>query len=145
MLYLLDSNILLYSKMDALPDHQDVSTWLAKVLSEKGVAVMLTETAILSFLRISTNSKVFSPPLPIKEAKKFLSDLLSHPRVSIYSPTVEHYSELADLMEKHSFSGNDTMDAHLAVTALVIGATLVTRDADFRKIPYLPTLDPTKN
>jgi predicted nucleic acid-binding protein len=34
------------------------------------------------------------------------------------------------------------MDAHLALLALNIGATLVTRDKDFVKIPYLKVLNP---
>lgn len=45
-------------------------------------------------------------------------------------------------MDKHNLLGNLVMDAHLAVLALTIGATLVTRDKDFTKIPYLITLNP---
>lgn len=33
-------------------------------------------------------------------------------------------------------------DVHLAVLAISIGATLVTRDKDFTEIPYLKILNP---
>ncbi len=141
-MYLLDSNILLYAKMDAMPEHAEVSRWLAATLSNKGNTIAVCETSILSFLRISTNPKVFDPPLPIKQAQSFIESLLNHPSVQISRTSAGHYLELIGFMKKHNFTGNLAMDAHLAVLALNTGAVLVTRDSDFKKIPYLSIFNP---
>jgi toxin-antitoxin system PIN domain toxin len=142
MLYLLDSNILLYSKMNGMPQHEVVAAWLVQTLSDGGNTVAVCETSVLSFLRISTNSKVFDPPLTYKEAIIFVRSLLSHRDVQFFGSSVQHFSDLTAFMQKHKFSGNLVMDAHLAVLAISTGAVLVTCDRDFKKIPYLKVLDP---
>ena len=145
MNYLLDSNILLYAKMDSMPEHKIVSKWLEKVISNQSNTINVCETSLLSFLRIATNQKVFQPVLPIGEAEKFIDSFLACPNVNLIPTSPSHYSELIKLMDKHSLLGNLVMDAHLATLALSIGAILVTRDKDFIKIPYLKTLNPLKN
>lgn len=81
--------------------------------------------------------------MSIAEAKKFVAGILAHPRVQLFRPTPGHFTAVADLMKKHKFLGNLTMDAHLAVIALTTGATVVTRDADFKKVPYLKMVEPS--
>jgi uncharacterized protein len=142
MLYLLDSNILLYSKMNAMPQHKAVAAWLVQILSEGGNNVAVCETSVLSFLRIATNPKVFDPPLPHKEAASFVRSLLGHRDVQIFGPSAQHFSDLTAFMQKHKFHGNLVMDGHLAVLAINTGAVLVTCDRDFKKVPYLKVLDP---
>jgi len=145
MNYLLDSNILLYAKMDSMPEHKTVSKWLEKTVSVQSNTINICETSLLSFLRISTNAKVFQPVLPISEAQEFIESFLACPNVNLIFASPSHYTELIKLMGKHNLQGNLVMDAHLAALALSIGATLVTRDKDFVKIPYLKTFNPLKN
>lgn len=140
--YLLDSNILLYAKMDAVPEHETVSKWLEIAVSERGNEIFISETSILSFLRIATNEKVFKPPLPTAEAGKFIEALLGRQNVHLLNPAPDHFAEVVNMMSRHSLSGNLVMDVHLAALALSIGATLVTRDRDFAKIPYLKVYNP---
>lgn len=142
MLYLLDSNILLYSKMEDAPEHKAASSWLVETLADSNNTVLLCETSILAFLRISTNNRIFDPPLPISDARAFLEALLIRPNVQILQPDRKIYTELLDQMLKYSLSGNVTMDAHLATIAMRIGATLVTRDGDFKRFSYLKILNP---
>jgi len=142
MLYLLDSNIVLYAKMDAMPEHQTVSRWLVKTMSDKGSTVAVCETSILSFLRIARNVKVFNPPLPFDEAVAFVTSFLKHRSVQISRTSPEHYIDVAEFMKKHDFGGNLAMDAHLAVLALGSGAVLATCDKDFKKVPYLKIFNP---
>ena len=145
MNYLLDSNILLYAKMDSMPEHLIVSKWLEEEVLNQNNTINICETSILSFLRISTNKKVFQPILPAKEASEFIDSFLNCPNVNLIHTMPTHYTDLIKLMEKYNLQGNLVMDAHLALLALNIGATLVTRDKDFVKIPYLKTLNPLKN
>ena len=142
MNYLLDSNFLLYAKMSSMPEHPIVSKWLEQTVLDQNNTISICETSILSFLRIATNQKVFNPTLPITEAGIFIDSFLSNPNINLLYTSANHYIELTNLMDKHSLRGNLVMDAHLAALALTIGATLVTRDKDFAKIPYLKILNP---
>ena len=142
MNYLLDSNILLYAKMEAMAEHSIVKQWLENAVLDQNKSLNICETSILSFLRISTNAKVFKPVLPLTEALIFVESFLACPNVNIIHTSANHYIDLIELMDKFNLRGNLVMDAHLAVLALTIGATLVTRDKDFIKIPYLKTVNP---
>lgn len=144
MNYLLDSNILLYAVMDSMPEHSVMSNWLEKAVSDQSNTINICETSLLSFLRIATNKKVFQPVLPVTEAQEFIESFLACPNVNLVLTSPSHYTEVLNLMDKHNLQGNLVMDAHLAALALSIGATLVTRDADFVKIPYLKTFNPLK-
>lgn len=145
MNYLLDSNILLYAKMDSMPEHSVVANWLEKTVSDQANTVNVCETSLLSFLRIATNQKVFQPVLPIDEAKEFIESFLACPNVNLILTSPTHYTEVLNLIDKHKLQGNLVMDAHLAALALSIGAILVTRDKDFVKIPYLKIFNPLKS
>jgi len=140
--YLLDSNILLYAKMDSMPEHKVISEWLEETVSDRNNRISICETSILSFLRIATNEKVFQPTLPIGNAAKFIDSFLKCPNVNLLPTSASHYLEVIKLMDKLNLRGNLVMDVHLAVLALTVGATLVTRDKDFTKIPYLKTFNP---
>lgn len=142
MLYLLDTNILVYAKMEGMPEHLQVSSWLADAVANPVAEILLCETSILAFLRISTNTKLFDPPLDLDEARDYLLHFLSMDGVRIFSLTAQHFSDVADIGLKHKMSARHIMDAHLAAIALNTGATLVTRDKDFKKIPYLKLLNP---
>ena len=140
--YLLDSNILLYAKMNAMSEHKIVAKWLETTVSERNNTLHICETSILSFLRIATNEKNFQPVLPTIDAQNFIDSLLNCPNVNLLYASAKHFTEVTKLMNKLNLRGNLVMDLHLAVLALSIGATLATRDKDFAKIPYLKTFNP---
>lgn len=142
MLYLPDSNILIYAKMTGMTEHKAAFAWLNETLNEPNSTIVLCETSILSFFRITTNVKVFDPPLPFTEVGSFISDLLLRTNVQVHRTSSDHYIEVADFMKKHKLGGNLVMDVHLAIMAMSTGAVLVSRDKDFLKIPYLKVLNP---
>jgi len=140
--YLLDSNVLLYAKMDSMPEHKIISKWLEEIVSNQNNTVGICETSLLSFLRIATNEKVFQPVLPTREAETFIGSFLGCANVNLLHPSANHFLEVIKLMNKLNLRGNLVMDVHLAVLALTTGATLATRDKDFTKIPYLKIFNP---
>lgn len=142
--YLLDSNILLYAKMNSMPEHKVVAKWLEEAVSDRNNTVSICETSVLAFLRISTNEKIFKPILPGSEAEKFIDGFLGCPNVNLIHTSFNHFLEVIKLMDELNLQGNLVMDVHLAVLALSIGATLVTRDKDFTKISYLKTFSPLR-
>lgn len=129
--------------MSGMPEHKAAIKWLNDALADTDATLIVCETTILAFLRITTNRKVFSPALGTDEARKFVNGLLGHPRVQLFRPTAEHFTALFDLIKKYAFHGNLTMDAHLAAIALATGAKIVTCDADFKKIRYLNVIEPS--
>ena len=142
MLFLPDSNILIYAKMASMGEHEDARAWLTTNLNDPGSTLLICETTILSFLRITTNKKVFDPPLSFSEAASFTSDLLGSENVRFHRSLPEHFVEVAKFMQKRELGGNLVMDVHLALIAIGTGATIVIRDGDFKKIPFLKTFNP---
>src|SRR4051812_411493 len=104
MSYVLDTNILVYAKMKGMPEHAAVSAWLSDAIADAS-NILVCETSILAFLRISTNPKLFDPPLDSNAAKDFLMDLLSIPTVSLFHPSVHHFVEVSDLAMKYEMIG----------------------------------------
>ena len=92
--YLLDSNILLYAKMDAMPEHKIVSKWLEATVSDRNNTLHICETSVLSFLRIATNEKVFQPVLPTPDAQNFIESLLNCPNVNLLFASANHFTEV---------------------------------------------------
>ncbi len=142
MLFLPDINILIYAKMTGMPEHKTAFSWLRNALNDSKTTVLVCETTILSFLRITTNLKAFNPPLPYPEAAAFLSDLLTRENVRTHRASPEHFIEVAEFMKRNKLGGNLVMDIHLAILAIRTGAVMVSRDKDFLKIPYLQLLNP---
>ena len=142
MLYLPDSNILIYAKMSGMPEHGVAFDWLDAALNDPNSVTVLCETTILSFCRITTNAKIFDPPLPFSDVGFFISDLLARSNVQLNRASSDHFTEVADFMKDQKLGGNLVMDVHLAILAMNSGAVLVSRDKDFLKIPYLKVLYP---
>lgn len=142
MLYLPDINILIYAKMSGMDEHAAAREWLTSTLNDQVSSLLVCETTLLSFLRITTNKKAFDPPLPFPQASSFVSDLLANKNVRLHRPRVEHFVDVANFMQKHDLGGNLVMDIHLALIAPQTGAIIVTRDGDFKKFPFLRTLNP---
>ena len=142
MLYLPDVNILVYAKMEGVPEHPAAAAWLEGTLADPGSTLLLCESTLLSFFRLTTNKRIFDPPLPFAEALSVITGLMERPNVFIHHPPAELFIEVAEFMKMHRFAGDLVMDAYLAVTAMNTGATLATRDSDFDSLPYLRTINP---
>lgn len=141
-MYLLDSNVLIYAHLSGLPEFPVVHRWLEDALN-KAETVMVTESVLLSFIRLTTNKKIFAPALTAAQCREVFEDLFAFPNFLLHQPETPHYLQLAALMKKHNLADNDTMDAHLACIALATKATLVTSDKGFKRFPYVKVLNPT--
>lgn len=142
MNYLLNSYILVYAKMSLMPEHSVVSKWLEEAVLDQNIQLTFTRHTFYHFLRLPQTKKIFNPILPNNAAENFITSFLNCRNVNLIYSSVTHFIEITKLMDKYNLPGNLVMDAHLAVLALTVRATLVTRDKDFTKIPYLKTLNP---
>jgi hypothetical protein len=138
-----DVNLLLYAADETSPHHARVRSWLEQALSgteEVGFAW----SALLGFIRISTNPFVYGSPLSLDKAFEFVDSWLGQPVATIVQPTAQHAAHLHDLLESVGTAGNLTSDAHLAALAIEHGAELCSHDADFARFEGLRWTDPLR-
>jgi uncharacterized protein len=98
---------------------------------------------LFSYLRISTQPRIFARPLSPTEAFSNIEALLNLPRVRVLSENegfLETYREVTSLFPVR---GNLVPDAHLAALLLQHGVRRIyTNDADFRKFAFLDVRNP---
>ena len=104
----------------------------------------LTWNICYEFLRVSTHPVVFDAPWSVGRAREFLDELLSEPSFGLLVATDRHQALLADtLATVRDLRGNVLHDVHTAVLMREHGISRIcTRDADFRRFPFLTIIDP---
>lgn len=98
------------------------------------------------FLRIATHPRVLPSPWSPREAWGFLDALLATPGFGLLRATGRHADVLArTLSELPGIRGNVLHDLHTAVLMREHGVSRIcTRDADFRRFPFLTIEDPLR-
>lgn len=139
---LVDANVLLYAFDAGDPRHAQAAAWLERNLSGP-TDVGIPLTAILAFIRISTDPRVYETPREPADAIKLVETWLARSNVRVIGPTERHWTTLDRLVAAGKVRGSTIMDAHLAALAMEHGASLATTDRDFARFPGLRTIDPT--
>ena len=132
---LLDANLLIYSHVSDFPQHDAARRWLDGRLAGSA-RVGLPWPALLAFLRLVTNPRVFPRPESPADAWRQVLDWLAADPVWMPAPTQRHAEVLGELVSAVS-GPNLWPDAHLAALALEHGLTLVSTDGDFARFPGL--------
>lgn len=125
-----DTNVLIYAVSERSPHHRDAVAWLTA--TSRGAQVLaLPWVAMLGFLRIVTNPRVFPQPLPVDRALDVVGTWLAHPSIVVAEPTARHFAVLSGLLHQVGTAGNLSTDAHIAALAIEHGAAVATFDRDF--------------
>jgi uncharacterized protein len=127
-----DVNVLVNSVNLRSPHQPHAVDWLQSAFSGSS-GVGLAWSALVGFLRVSTQRVVMPEPLQVPEALELMDRWLSHPRAQLLHPTARHADILARLLLAAGTAGNLTNDAHLAALALEHDATVGTFDKDFKR------------
>jgi toxin-antitoxin system PIN domain toxin len=98
----------------------------------------------LGFVRLTTNRKVVTRPLPVRDATETIHRWLELPHVHIAQPSDTHFPRLRAVLERLGTAGNLTTDAHLAVLAMERGYVLYSTDADFARFTGLRWVNPCR-
>ena len=106
------------------------------------VTVGLPWVAVLGFIRIATNPKVFVNPLDASAACLHVRSWLDRPHTVLIHPGDRHADILFALLEAAGTAGNLTTDAHLAALAVERQAELHSTDADMARFPGLRWVNP---
>jgi len=138
-----DTNILVYAAHTGAPEH---ATCRAQVESWRHGRLPwhLTWNVLYEFLRVVTHPRVFDRPWDLATVWAFVEALLASPALSILEATPRHREvAAATFAELPSLRGNLLHDAHTAILMREHGVrTIVTRDTDFHRFPFLEVVDP---
>ena len=138
---LVDANLLLYAYHPQSEHHHASRTWLESALSGPEL-VRFAWMTLWSFLRISTNPRVFEHPLTIAESEGIVASWFSQPLVGILEPGERHWTILQELVRENQTVGPLIMDAALAAIAMEHGAILYSTDRDFSRFSALRWINP---
>ncbi len=137
---LVDINVLLPALRPDLPDHELARSWLKETIAN-GPTIGLADSTISGLIRISTNRRTFTDPVPIEVVVGFVDDLLeSGARTTSAGP--RHWEAMRNVLLETRATGDLVSDAHLAVLAIEHGARIATRDRDFARFPGVEWFDP---
>ena len=138
---LVDANLLLYAHNKRVAAHKSAKQWWEDELSGTE-PVCLCWPVLTAFIRISTNRRIFQPPLTIDQACDLVHGWLQQPCTRIIGPTTAHWDVLRDLLSSGQAVGNLVSDAHVAALAIEHGCDLRSTDSDFSRFSGLRWRNP---
>ncbi|MGH3098414.1 MAG: TA system VapC family ribonuclease toxin [Streptosporangiales bacterium] len=138
---LLDANLLVYAYVADYEQHADAREWLEQQLADSP-RVGFPWPAMLAFMRLVTNPRLFPSPAAIGDAWSQVRSWLSAPSAWVPVPGGQHRSLLGRCLSVHGLAANDVPNAHLAALALEHGLALATNDAGFARFPGLRWFNP---
>jgi toxin-antitoxin system PIN domain toxin len=140
-LILPDVNVLIAIHREDVDVHEPMVRWFAGHV-EAGRPFLLADAAVAGFLRIVTHPGIYDPPSSLAEAVAFVDVLRSYPECRPVSAGNGHWRLLVELLTDANGRGNLVPDAHLAALAAEHGASVATRDRDFRRFRGVASFDP---
>ena len=118
------------------PHHSLVRPWIDGLLA--GLSTFGVPGFIwASFIRISTNRRIFEVPTPVDEAFAFMSSLRAQSRHRAAVPGPGHLEVFERLCREADAAGDLAADAYLAAVAVDLGCELVSLDRDFARFADL--------
>lgn len=133
---------MLYASDRASPRHEAALRFLEERASDPDVFCLAWAT-LMAYVRISTHPSVFAEPLAPAEALDNVEALMRLPRVRALGEGDGFLAAYRQATEGVVVRGNLVPDAHLATLLRQHGVRrLYTKDADFRKFPFLEVRDP---
>jgi uncharacterized protein len=136
-----DVNLLLYANITAFSQHDKARMWWEATLNGSR-EVGLAAPALFGFLRIATNPRVLTSPLPVEGALGYVRGWLDRPQVTFLLPGPDHLGVAFELLHDVGTAGNLTTDVQLAALAIENKAELHSNDSDFARFPGVRWVNP---
>lgn len=133
---LVDTNLLVYAFVKDVPQHKAAFEWLDRQLNETS-RVGLPWAALLAFVRLVSNPRIFNHPVTLPVAWQQVEAWLSAPSSWIPEPTTRHATILGALLSTEGLSANDVPDVHLAALAIEHDLLLCTSDGGYKRFADL--------
>ncbi|MBA3799418.1 MAG: type II toxin-antitoxin system VapC family toxin [Geodermatophilaceae bacterium] len=128
----LDVNVVLAAHRGDHPQHATVRHWFDELLAGDG-QFAVPDLVWASFLRLTTNRRIFSVPSPRMDAFAFIDATVAQPHYVSLGPGPRHLSLLRELCDEADASGDLLPDAVLAAVAAEHAGKVVTMDRDFAR------------
>lgn len=138
-----DVNLLLYAVIAGFPQHPRAHAWFESNVNSPA-RLGLTEPVVFGFLRIATNARILSPPLPVSRAVSYVREWIGRPNVELLLPGTRHLAVALELLEIVGTAGNLTTDVQVAAYAIEHDAEVHSNDTDFGRFPDVKWVDPLK-
>ena len=140
---LFDTNVLVYAANRDSAWHLPCRERLGEARRDASPA-FLTWSVCYEFLRVTTHARALRSPWRAQDAYRFVADLLASRGFDLLVATPRHAAVLEQtLSELPDLRGNVLHDVHTAVLMREHGVSRIcTRDAGFRRFPFLTVVDP---
>ena len=140
----LDTNVLVYAHVAALPEHPAVRGFLAAQLARREVTLVITPSVLHEFLHVVTDPRRFEPSVSMADAAALARLYLGRANVLCVPTDAEALAEALVLVERHRLGRKRLADSLLAATLVRHGVRdLVTCDrSDFEAFTALRLIDP---
>lgn len=140
-MFLLDVNVALAAHRGDHPNHHTVRPWFDRLLAGDE-PFTVPNTVWASFLRLTTNRRIFEVPSTLSEAFAFITATATQPHHLPVGPGPRHLALLRELCEEADASGDLIPDAVLAAIAAEHHCEVVTLDRDFARFTSVRHLRP---
>ena len=137
---LLDVNVLVALFRPEHEFHTAASAWWAESMA-RGEALTVPDAVWVGFIRLVTNSRVFSEAASLADAGAFQDAVEAQPSYLSFRLHPRTMAEMRRLGAQASARGDFVSDAYIAACASVYGGTVVTFDRDFRKFDGVKVLE----
>lgn len=135
-MYLLDVNVVLAAHRGDHPHHGPVRRWFDTLLAgDEPFTVPVTVWA--SFLRLTTNRRIFLVPTPLADAFAFTDSTDAQPNHLPTGPGPRHIALLRAACDEAGASGDLVPDAVLVALAKEHRCVVATLDRDFARFPSI--------
>lgn len=132
-----DVNVLIYAhREDGHPEHPRFAAWVTS-LATGPEPFALSVLALVGFLRIVTNPRIFRRASTLEEALDFAGELVRRPSARLIGPGPQHWELVAKICRSAQAKAKLIADAQHAAIAIEHGCTWVTTDSDFARFPLL--------
>ena len=138
---LCDVNILVYAYREDADRHPEYREWLEDVVNRPD-SFGFSTLVLSGFLRVVTHARIFEPPSPLADARRFIEPIVERPNAIQVNPGYRHWEIFMDLCRRVEAKGNLIPDAYLAALSIESGCEWITADRGFSRFPGLKWRSP---
>ena len=129
-------NGLAYAHREDAVDHARYQQWLEETI-QSGQPYAISDPVLSGFLRVVTDSRVFTTSSPIRLALDFARQVREQANCQVIAPGSRHWHIFTSLGQSISATGNLVPDVWFAALAIESGCEWVTTDRDYQRFPGL--------
>jgi len=138
-----DTSVLVYAHVAALPEHVAVKAFLARQLARRDVTLVVTPAVLHEFVHVVTDPRRFEPPVAMAEALALARLYLGRANVDCLATDADALVDALALVERHGL-GRRLADTLFAATLRRHGVRQLAtcNPGDFAAFPGLQVVDP---